>query len=91
MLLATSTSDYDSNDPASVYLAQLYAAQQRAAASLNAMASFFYPSSVLYVLNSRELINMATRRLHRLLRRLVRTLVPISLFRQMESLNLKRI
>jgi hypothetical protein len=36
MLLATNNSDYDSNDPTNLYLAQLYAAQQQAAASLNA-------------------------------------------------------
>lgn len=30
MLLAPNTSDYDTNDPTSVYLAQLYAAQQAA-------------------------------------------------------------
>lgn len=39
MLLAPNTSDYDSNDPTNVYLAQLYAAQQQAAASMNAMVS----------------------------------------------------
>jgi hypothetical protein len=36
MILATNNSDYDSNDPANLYLAQLYAAQQQAAATLNA-------------------------------------------------------
>jgi hypothetical protein len=39
MLLASNTSDYDTNDPTNVYLAQLYAAQQQAAASLNAMGA----------------------------------------------------
>lgn len=40
MLLATNN-DYDINDPTNAYLAQLYIAQQQAAASLNAMVRIF--------------------------------------------------
>ncbi|KAI6183807.1 ELAV-like protein 4 [Aphelenchoides bicaudatus] len=35
MLLATNNGDFDSNDPANLYLAQLYAAQQQAVTSMN--------------------------------------------------------
>lgn len=44
MLLPTNNSDYDTNDPTNVYLAQLYAAQQQAAASL---VRDFYPTNIL--------------------------------------------